>query len=131
MTPSSDPDALVDDELVEAMAAVYHDRIRRTGAEAGPTSQDSAGPSSFVVAWTGAASPGAASAVAPSTGTGSVVPSSIAVACPSRARMAGYVPHTVQQGAAAPRAQFKLEVSQPGDVHETEADRAADVMVQG
>jgi hypothetical protein len=37
--------------------------------------------------------------------------------------------HTVQQAGAAPRAQFKLAVSSPGDAHEVEADALADQMV--
>ncbi|HEV7553837.1 MAG TPA: DUF4157 domain-containing protein, partial [Kofleriaceae bacterium] len=42
------------------------------------------------------------------------------------------VAHTVQQGGGIGRkVQFKLEVSQPGDAHETEADQAADSMVAG
>jgi Domain of unknown function (DUF4157) len=47
--------------------------------------------------------------------------------------LAHEVAHTVQQsgGAAARKAQFKLEVSTPGDHHEVEADRAADAMVIG
>jgi hypothetical protein len=39
------------------------------------------------------------------------------------------VVHTVQQAGGAPRAQFKLEVSTPGDAHEQEADALADRMV--
>lgn len=41
------------------------------------------------------------------------------------------VVHTVQQAGGAPRAQFKLEVSTPGDAHEQEADALADRMVSG
>lgn len=41
------------------------------------------------------------------------------------------VAHTVQQGAGGGGAQTKLEVSEPGDALEVEADRAADAMVQG
>lgn len=46
--------------------------------------------------------------------------------------LAHEVAHTVQQasgGASGP--QHKLEVSSPGDVHEVEADRAADAMLDG
>jgi hypothetical protein len=46
--------------------------------------------------------------------------------------LAHEVAHTVQQsGAESAGAQFKLDVSQPGDSHEVEADRAADAMVDG
>jgi Domain of unknown function (DUF4157) len=46
--------------------------------------------------------------------------------------LAHEVAHTVQQsGGLGRRAQFKLEVSSPGDSHEHEADRAADAMVEG
>ena len=47
--------------------------------------------------------------------------------------LAHEVAHTVQQagGAVARKAQFKLDVSTPGDHHELEADRAADAMVSG
>ena len=41
------------------------------------------------------------------------------------------VAHTVQQRGGGGGAQFKLEVSQPGDALEIEADRAADAMVSG
>ena len=43
--------------------------------------------------------------------------------------LAHEVAHTVQQGGGGPRA--KLEVSEPGDAFEIEADRAADAMVTG
>jgi Domain of unknown function (DUF4157) len=45
--------------------------------------------------------------------------------------LAHEVAHTVQQNGGAPTAQYKLEVSSPGDAFEVEADRAADAMVQG
>jgi hypothetical protein len=46
--------------------------------------------------------------------------------------LAHEVAHTVQQSSGAAReAQFKLEVSTPGDALEVEADRAADAMVDG
>jgi len=46
--------------------------------------------------------------------------------------LAHEVAHTVQQsGTASVGAQFKLEVSQPGDAHEAEADQAADAMISG
>jgi hypothetical protein len=46
--------------------------------------------------------------------------------------LAHEVAHTVQQsGGAAQGAQFKLEVSTPGDAHEIEADRAAAAMIAG
>jgi len=45
--------------------------------------------------------------------------------------LAHEVAHTVQQAGATPRRQHKLEVSQPGDALEHEADRAADAMVGG
>jgi hypothetical protein len=46
--------------------------------------------------------------------------------------LAHEVAHTVQQsGGAARKAQFKLEVSQPGDALELEADSAASAMVAG
>ncbi len=46
--------------------------------------------------------------------------------------LAHEVAHTQQQaGGAGADAQYKLEVSQPGDAAEVEADRAADAMVQG
>lgn len=41
------------------------------------------------------------------------------------------VAHTVQQQGASERTQTKLEVSSPGDVHETEADAFADAFVSG
>ena len=41
------------------------------------------------------------------------------------------VAHTVQQRGASTGAQFKLEISTPGDSCEVEADRAADAMVRG
>jgi uncharacterized protein DUF4157 len=41
------------------------------------------------------------------------------------------VAHTVQQRGGAPAVQHKLEVSQPGDALESEADRFADAFVQG
>src|SRR6185437_3995958 len=40
------------------------------------------------------------------------------------------VVHTVQQQGATPTTQFKLDVSQPGDALEVEADRAAATMVR-
>jgi len=48
-------------------------------------------------------------------------------------RLLGHeVAHTVQQGSARPaQPQAKLEVSEPADAHEQEADRAADAMVEG
>jgi hypothetical protein len=46
--------------------------------------------------------------------------------------LAHEVAHTVQQtGSVGRKPMFKLEVSQPGDAHETEADQAADAMVAG
>lgn len=45
--------------------------------------------------------------------------------------LAHEVAHTVQQRGASPGAQFKLEISTPGDACEVEADRAADAMVRG
>jgi hypothetical protein len=45
--------------------------------------------------------------------------------------LAHEVAHTVQQAGIGRRAQFKLDVSSPGDAHELEADRAADAMVTG
>jgi hypothetical protein len=46
--------------------------------------------------------------------------------------LAHEVAHTVQQsGGIGRKAQFKLEVSSPGDAHEVEADRAADAMIAG
>jgi hypothetical protein len=45
--------------------------------------------------------------------------------------LAHEVAHTVQQRGGAPTRQNKLEVSQPHDAHEHEADRAADAMVSG
>jgi len=45
--------------------------------------------------------------------------------------LAHEVAHTVQQSGGAQRAQFKLEVSSPGDSFEHEADRAAVAMVSG
>jgi hypothetical protein len=45
--------------------------------------------------------------------------------------LAHEVAHTQQQSSAAPSVQHKLEVSQPGDASEHEADRAADAMVKG
>ncbi len=46
--------------------------------------------------------------------------------------LAHEVAHTVQQsGGRAPARQHKLEISDPGDAHELEADRAADAMVTG
>jgi hypothetical protein len=45
--------------------------------------------------------------------------------------LAHEVAHTVQQSGGAQRAQYKLEVSSPGDSAELEADRAADAMVRG
>jgi len=45
--------------------------------------------------------------------------------------LAHEVAHTVQQAGAAPRRQDKLEVSQPGDAAELEADAAAEAMVGG
>ncbi len=45
--------------------------------------------------------------------------------------LAHEVAHTVQQGGGAPNGQCKLEVSEPGDALEVEADRAADAMVSG
>jgi hypothetical protein len=41
------------------------------------------------------------------------------------------VAHTVQQGSGGGGAQTKLEVSEPGDALEVEADRAADAMTRG
>jgi hypothetical protein len=41
------------------------------------------------------------------------------------------VAHTVQQRVAAAAPQYQLEVSEPGDAHEHDADRAADAMVAG
>jgi len=41
------------------------------------------------------------------------------------------VAHTVQQAGSSARAQYKLEVSAPGDALETEADHAASAMVSG
>jgi hypothetical protein len=43
--------------------------------------------------------------------------------------LAHEVVHTVQQQGSAPRAQFKLAVSSPGDAHEVEADTLADQMI--
>jgi hypothetical protein len=45
--------------------------------------------------------------------------------------LAHEVAHTVQQSGGAPAPQYKLEVSQPGDAAELEADRAAEAMVRG
>jgi len=45
--------------------------------------------------------------------------------------LAHEVAHTRQQGGSPATAQAKLDVSQPGDAHEHEADRAADAMVRG
>jgi hypothetical protein len=45
--------------------------------------------------------------------------------------LAHEVAHTVQQHRGAPHAQYKLEVSAPGDALEVEADRAAAAMVHG
>jgi len=45
--------------------------------------------------------------------------------------LAHEVAHTVQQAGGAVGAQCKLEVSEPGDALEIEADRAADAMVSG
>jgi hypothetical protein len=45
--------------------------------------------------------------------------------------LAHEVAHTVQQRGGTPTRQNKLEVSQPHDTHEHEADRAADAMVAG
>lgn len=45
--------------------------------------------------------------------------------------LAHEVAHTQQQAGSSPSAQHKLEVSQPGDAHELEADHAADAMVKG
>jgi hypothetical protein len=45
--------------------------------------------------------------------------------------LAHEVAHTVQQRGGSPGAQAKLEVSQPGDAAEVEADRFADHMVHG
>jgi hypothetical protein len=46
--------------------------------------------------------------------------------------LAHEVAHTVQQsGGVSSAAQFKLDVSQPEDHHEREADRAADAMIRG
>ena len=45
--------------------------------------------------------------------------------------LAHEVAHTVQQQGSAAGPAFKLEVSEPGDAHEVEADRAADAMVAG
>ena len=45
--------------------------------------------------------------------------------------LAHEVAHTVQQRGAASGPQTKLEVSSPGDAHETDADNAADAMVRG
>ncbi len=45
--------------------------------------------------------------------------------------LAHEVAHTVQQRGGEPAPAFKLEVSEPGDAHEVEADRAADAMVTG
>jgi hypothetical protein len=45
--------------------------------------------------------------------------------------LAHEVAHTQQQSGGGGQAQFKLEVSEPGDQSETEADRAADAMVAG
>jgi uncharacterized protein DUF4157 len=45
--------------------------------------------------------------------------------------LAHEVAHTVQQGSGGGGPQAKLEVSQPGDAFEVEADRAADAMTRG
>ena len=45
--------------------------------------------------------------------------------------LAHEVAHTVQQGSGGGGPQTKLEVSQPGDAFEVEADRAADAMMRG
>jgi hypothetical protein len=45
--------------------------------------------------------------------------------------LAHEVAHTVQQGSRSGGPQTKLEVSQPGDAFEVEADRAADAMMRG
>lgn len=45
--------------------------------------------------------------------------------------LAHEVAHTVQQSGVAPAPQSKLEVSEPGDPAELEADRAADAIVSG
>lgn len=45
--------------------------------------------------------------------------------------LAHEVAHTVQQGSGGGAPQTKLEVSQPGDAFEVEADRAADAMLRG
>jgi hypothetical protein len=45
--------------------------------------------------------------------------------------LAHEVAHTAQQGGGSTQAQFKLDVSSPGDALEVEADRSADAMVQG
>lgn len=45
--------------------------------------------------------------------------------------LAHEVAHTVQQAGAGPSVQHKLEVSQPGDACELEADSAADAMLSG
>lgn len=44
--------------------------------------------------------------------------------------LAHEVAHTVQQAGIMRRVQTKLDVSSPGDAHESEADRAADAMVR-
>jgi hypothetical protein len=45
--------------------------------------------------------------------------------------LAHEVAHTVQQSGSAGAPQYKLDVSQPGDAAEVEADRAADAMITG
>lgn len=45
--------------------------------------------------------------------------------------LAHEVAHTEQQAGSAPSVHEKLEISQPGDAHEVEADRAAEAMIAG